>query len=138
MPKLKVGDTFVYTKEMNEAKKKSVWTDNADDLVGQTLTVAVVDHDFLGNLKYEAENFVFSVNNVIDPYLPETQSKKSPKRTWKTEFKSSDGIQITNDRIDLSIQGSEGAPFHIRFTETELTTLANQIRAAKLQLKKLK
>lgn len=136
MPKLKVGDTFVLTKEMAAHSKKLT---DIDNFINTELTVIRISESGVWP-SYLTDTRHIPINSV-DLYLPEPTQPKSPKRTWAIEFKSSDGIEIGEGEITIKIKGSvvstlEGAK--MKFTESELTTLANQIRAAKLQLKKLK
>lgn len=134
MPKLKVGDKFIITKEIAEAKKRSSANAPVDEFIGKEVTVNVV-----GATTYSAWGFAF-VFNVVDKNLV-TNNKKSLKCTWEISFKSSDGIEIKDGEVTIKFEaGGNGckSACSIGFTPDQLTALANQIRAAKLQLKKLK
>lgn len=121
MPKLKAGDTFVFTREMLEEKGQYSCLDK---YVGETITIRYINHEN----DYGYEGFYFK-SKIIDKFLREQPAK----RLWRSEFVSSDGITIKEGKVGITIQDR----IHI-FTPEALNKLANQIRAAKLQLKKLK
>lgn len=81
MPKLKVGDTFLYTKTMNQAKLKSENNIDAKRLVGQTLTIARVG---LLNPYYQVEDYTDLVflASTIDDHLHTVNGVKVAKRGW--------------------------------------------------------
>lgn len=63
-PKLKVGDTFVYTKEMNDAKLNSFYNGDAEKLIGQKIKIKNIDNSDA----YEAAGWTF-IFSVIDDHL---------------------------------------------------------------------
>lgn len=73
MPKLKVGDKFIYTKEMNEAKLKSFRRNDASIYINKTLTVASLGSDDTYSVeedKYNEFSFLF---DVVDAFIPRTE-----------------------------------------------------------------
>lgn len=80
-PKLKVGDTFVYTQEMSTATHRR-WRSGKDknrDLIGKTLEVASFTSTVTSNLdcytvKINGDQFSF-VCKDIDWFLPETNPR---------------------------------------------------------------
>jgi hypothetical protein len=95
-----------------------------DEIKPKLWTVKVLDLDGVGGCDFD----------TVDAFLPKT---KPVGRTWETSFKSSDGIEIKNGKITLSVKDDD-TDFKFTFSLEQLNALANQIRAAKLQLKKLK
>lgn len=72
-PKLKVGDKFVYTKEMNDAKmQSSIYHYSDHKFIGKNRTIEKIDKK---ESVYEVKNsgmlFPF---DVIDDYLPKKQT----------------------------------------------------------------
>jgi len=105
MPKLKVGDTFVYTKEMNDAKIKSTSCNgDASSFIGQKLKIYLISNmGYRGDNAYECDGnpFFFSCD-IIDRFLPKgTKDSKRKDRTWKKHFESSDDIKVSKDSIEI-------------------------------------
>jgi hypothetical protein len=69
-PKLKVGDTFIYTKEMNDAKIKSSCFNDNSQYIGKLATVKRILRC------YDTQRYDLDISydnfhcNIIDPYLP--------------------------------------------------------------------
>ena len=69
-PRLKEGDTFIYTKEMDEAKKVSEWNNKVGEWIGKELTIEELDEDSY-HIRDDGKGHVFMFN-VIDDHLPDT------------------------------------------------------------------
>lgn len=96
MPKLKIGDKFVYTKEMNEAKMASYYKTDLSELIGETAQISVIDKD-----SYQIANYPnYFEHNVIDSFLP---SDLRPEITWETlkegDFLENDGLYKVLGRV---------------------------------------
>lgn len=115
MPRLKVGDTFTYTKEMNEVKLKSNWSDDAAILIGKEVEVWGVYTGagyYVVNLVGLKTTGHVCAFDCIDDYLPATEPTKppkKPKRTWDSTKTSSDGIVVTKEAITIDGQVYEAA-----------------------------
>lgn len=116
-PKLKVGDTFIYTEEMNEAKKKTIYTDKVAYLINKKVTISIVNSNH-PHPQYEikGQKGVY-LWNVIDDYLPFDISSRKYKqsipktkpRKWYEDLtvKSDDGIEVTKEQIIIpEIEGN--------------------------------
>lgn len=104
-PKLKVGDTFVYTKEMNEAKKMSPWDSDFSEYIGNAFTIQKVKQ----NNSYKIDGYFGRYSfDVIDPYLPDTRDEWCNdlldsggfKPNWKLSATLED-ITVTEDSITI-------------------------------------
>jgi len=97
-PKLKVGDTFVYTEEMSTATHRR-WRSGKDknrDLIGKTLEVASFTSTVTSNLdcytvKINGDQFSF-VCEDIDWFLPETKPRTLD------DVKEGDVLELIGDR----------------------------------------
>lgn len=73
MQKLKVGDSFIYTKKMNDLKINSKINDNdAKVLIGKTVFVVAMDGldaYYIGPNQHEPKYIIFS--NIVDNALEE-------------------------------------------------------------------
>lgn len=95
-PKLKVGDTFPYTKEMDEAKiKQKDCNASFSDSIGDKAVITRVN-------SYRYDTNIAGVLDFasVDPYLPPTEI------TWET-LKLGD-VLIDEDGLEVSILGILG------------------------------
>lgn len=74
IPKLKIGDKFVYTQKMNDAKLNSSCFSNALELVGRTVTILKISDDTdsptkLGYILKEDEKGRMYHTDMIDKLL---------------------------------------------------------------------
>lgn len=131
MPKLKAGDTFIYTKEMFEAKLVSEFDDDrAKYIVGKTVEVDYVHlsaHKEMYGLIPNA-NCSFLVS-TIDPFLPGSEKTKPQKRGWNIEYTSTDGVKVNLSSI--TIDGVE-------YTESSLKEHFGKCGAALKKLNEIK
>lgn len=93
-PKLKIGDTFILTKEMND--KKVLGENNRMDAggeIGMLQKIAAV-----GDEGYVCQSYCFNFP-VVDPFLPDT-TPKPRKDVWERFVRFVQGeIQITPEFI---------------------------------------
>lgn len=131
-PKLKIGDTFVYTKEMDIKEKKKQKDDVKQNApyppIGDMLEVEDLDHNSyflkgtLGWLHFSS----------VDPFLSSNKSPVKQPETWtqKTEYISKSGFKIEKDKITF--------PDGKTYTFDQFTKHYNQLRSVYRKLSDLK
>lgn len=123
MPKLKIGDKFIWTKEMNNAKQKSKFTNDATSLIGRTVEVDRMDHE-----SYRFGTMLWASFETVDHFLPdETQT------TTKIDM----GMAFHKD-LQIMIgdwNSSSNPPDTIKLFSNFKVTMTNLIDKAKLALK---
>lgn len=135
-PKLKVGDTFVYTKEMKDAWKK--YESNHYEVHNS-------DHGSPGNYEIDevrscstcAHHYRTKADGwwipsmFVDPFLPSQPTSKQPEIwTQKTEYVSKSGFKIEKDKITF--------PDGKTYTFDQFTKHYNQLRSVYRKLSDLK
>ena len=140
MPKFQKGDAFIYTKEMNEAKKKvKCYPGDNKKYIGKKMEILEV-----GDICSSCKKPFYSIANVgiynlyhyceIDDYLdhlPTTASKKKP-RIWTvdTTVKSDDGIEISPDNVKIVRNREKCMPTIWNFTPKDVKELYKKLGAS--------